>query len=707
MSENHPTTMQSSPRKTLAEWKLARSQNPHPQPPPQPQLRASEGLADVQPHRVDILRNRQLGTSLGPFDGNVGAYAQLGARHYFITTNTDYVPALPSLEIPHRVYLRSDMRYGTDDPTLWPQQWTDHYCHMPLIAKKGTRADLASMWWDPSPQDFIVGSAVTRGLGRLQPRRITPILDVVNMVVRRCTELRDTSRERLHPLFGELIQHILMWLEQLQTLPTTYPKMLFALTSLQREVLELDALYEYLTIYKTRMSNYLTATVPGVAQCVGAFTTLPMVAQQLWAAGVPFWLLRPLEVFDEENILRVVPLLEPSFGLPDGDAHGAGAPPVLYSGNSTVEKIGAIHSAALHTPWYHDPFETGFSRAPSPSPAPVVPVASTSRSILPPPMPRNHLLQQQERRYKPYAAKDSPKASAKKGAVKVQRDKFTRLDILEMPPAIVSMATALAQVDRGIVPYTSNDTDKRYILPEPALLVHTAPERRRHKFLYHWTLLADGFIYMLTRQPQLLRPQEWRDLLEGLIEERGAPGSKTQRRSAKLQDLIRPALEASNVTTISNFPASLESVPEFSLARTREIVWQVAETSFRFEFSSLDKRASGRDRLDEVKRCFAGHMLIGAPLEMSTQGWASTSVEERHRYVARTAALMLAWTTKSNRPNIIRRVAERHLWSPAEMENLETAVCRYYTQAFWEYFGRAAVVPLRLDHELEREEGEI
>ncbi|KAJ7042738.1 hypothetical protein C8F04DRAFT_1251556 [Mycena alexandri] len=679
-----------SPRKTLAQWRLERTQNPqlHPQP--------SQDSAQMHPHRIDLLRNRRSDIPLGPFDGNVAAHAQLGAQHYFITTNTNYVPTLPSLETPHRVYLRSDMRYGTDDPTLWPQQWTDHYCHMPLIAKRGSRPDLEPM------------CAVTRGLGRLQPARITPLLDVVNAVVRRCTELREASNAPLNPLFGELIQHILMWFEQLQTLPTTFSKMLFALTSLQREVLELDALYQYLTIYKPRMSNYLTpaASVPGVAQFVGAFTTLPMIAQQLWGAGVPVWFLRPIDVFDAENILRVVSLTEPSFRLPDSDAHGAGAPPALYSGNSTVEKIAAIHRAALYTPWYHDPFETGFSRGRSPSTTPAVPVASTSHVSPPPSISRDRpqQQQQQQQRYRPYGPR---KSTAKKGDVKVQRDKFSRVNITEMPPAIESMAAALAQVDREIVPYTSNDDDKRYVFPEPALLVNTNADRRHHKFLHHWNLLADGFIYMLTRQPQLLRPQEWRDLLEGLITERGAPGSKSQKRSAKLQDRIRPALEASNVTTISNFPVPDESIPQFTVNHTREIVWQVAETSFRFEFCSLDKRASGHDRLDQVKRCFAGHMLIGAPLEMSTKGWASTSPEERHRYVVRTAELMLDWTTKSIRPHIITRVADRRPWSPAEMETLEMAVCRYYTQAFWEYFGRAAVVPLRLDHDLEREEGEI
>jgi hypothetical protein len=127
-----------------------------------------------------------------------------------------------------------------------------------------------------------------------------------------------------------------------------------------------------------------TSTHTSAAEFVGAFTTVPFVAQQLWAAKVPFWFLRPVEVFDAENILDVVPLREPEFDLPDADAHGAGAPPVLYSGNSTLEKIAAIKRASVHTPWYHDPFETTDTRARSPSPDAATPVASSSRSPVQP-----------------------------------------------------------------------------------------------------------------------------------------------------------------------------------------------------------------------------------------------------------------------------------------------------------------------------------
>ncbi|KAJ7076149.1 hypothetical protein B0H15DRAFT_864487 [Mycena belliarum] len=670
-------------------------------------------------HSVDLLRNRDPLTPLGPFDGKAAAHAQIGAKHFFITTNADYVPAVPSLQLPHKVYLRTDMRYGPDDPTLWPQQYAAYYCHLPLISRKGARPELNIMWWNPTRSDFEVGSAITRGLGKLGGQQLARLLPPINDLVPRCKQFCRNSPTHATPLFGQLMQQVLMWIEQLQALPTTYTKMLFAVTSLQRTFLELDALYKYMSVYKERMNNYLAQDVNAdLGQFVGAFTTVPTVAQQFWAAGLPFWFIREYEVFDSENILSVVPLSHPNFDLPDPDAHGEGAPPSLYTGNSTMEKIEAIHRAAQQTPWYTDPFETGFTRTPSQPRDPAS--GSTSRAIalsaapISAPIPSSsHAVAQsgKDRRYKPYPAQPTAKVPAKakapNNAAKVERDKFARLAVAEMPPYIVSMANALASVDRSVVPYTSNAADRRYVLPEPALLVNSTSERRR-RFLHHWTLLADGFIYMLTqRQPLLLSGQEWRDILEGLMNERGPPGSRRNRRSSKLEEHIRPALEASNVTSLEGFPVPLDQLRHFTLKETHEIVWQVAETGFRLEFCALDRRASGQERVDDVRGCFAGHMLVGAPLHLGKQGWASGSLEERHRYVGRTACLMLDWTSKTACPDVIRRVKEHSRWSLDRMQELETAVCGYYTQSFWEYFGRAAVLPMRLEHELEQEPGEL
>jgi hypothetical protein len=155
--------------------------------------------------------------------------------------------------------------------------------------------------------------------------------------------------------------------------------MVFAVVSLQRAFLELDTLYNYTTIYKPRMDNYMNApsATTLVVQCVGAFTTVPTIAQQLSAARLPFWLLHPSFVVDAENILAVVPLREPIFY----DERGEDGPPIVYSGSSTSEKISAIHRAAVQMPWYCDPFGTCETRACLPSPPLVAnPSASTSHS---------------------------------------------------------------------------------------------------------------------------------------------------------------------------------------------------------------------------------------------------------------------------------------------------------------------------------------
>ncbi|KAJ6619653.1 hypothetical protein B0H10DRAFT_1946699 [Mycena sp. CBHHK59/15] len=561
------------------------------------------------------------------------------------------------------------------------------------------------MWWNPSPADFEVGSTVTRGLGRVHNGCIDKFLPFVNDLVACCKELRRTSRTPISPLFGELIQNILMLLEQLQTLPTTYTKMVFVVTSLQRACLELDALYNYTTIYKPRINNYLSAPPNSthVAQCVGAFTSVPVVAQQLYAARLPFWFLRPTFVFLTENILSVVALCEARFDVPD--TLGDGAPSIVYSGNSTEEKIAAIHSAAAQTPWYRDPFATVDSRPSLSSPpatqskaaaSKAIPIASSSGQVT-----RSH---NQRPHYKPYPSKPPGQAPVK-GPANTERDKFQILDVAEMPPSIAAWADALSQVDKSVSPFTIDPADRRYVFPEPALLVNTTPDRQR-KFLHHWTLLRDGFTYMLSQREhsQLLSAQEWRDVLEGHMTKRGHPDSKTYRRSKQLEDRIRPALQACNITNVEGFPVPPESLPEFSLAHAREIVWQVAEINFRFEFCALDRRASMKDRLEDVKACFAGRMLIGAPLEMSKRGFAAEKIEQRHRYFVRAATLMLDWNTQSPRPPVITRgFLEHSNWCASQMQSLETAVCRYYTQAFWEYFGRAAVVPLCLDHNIEGE----
>lgn len=298
---------------------------------------------------------------------------------------------------------------------------------------------------------------------------------------------------------------------------------------------------------------------------------------------------------------------------------------------------------------------------------------------------------------------------SQRGSTSAGRNKFVHLSVEGMPPpAIIEWADALSQVDQSIKPLTDNAADRSYILPEPALFVNTTPERRR-QLLHHWNLVGDGFYYMLGQPEhvQLLSAQQWRDVLEGRMAKRGAEGSRRNKRTGDLEELLRPALDAANVSSIEGFPVPIQNVPQFTLAQIEANVWRVAETSFRFELAALDRRAANTQRLAAVKACFAGGLLLGFPLEMAVLGWAAPTVEQRHPFVANTARLMLNWRCTSPVPDIVRRIGTSLAWSQAQMQALERAVCQFYTQAFWEYFGRAAVIPLRLTIELDKEEGEI
>ncbi|KAJ7060637.1 hypothetical protein C8F01DRAFT_1369611 [Mycena amicta] len=685
---------------------------------------------------IDLLKNRDFTAPLSSFDGNVGALVTIGKDEYFITTNADYIPALPTIELYHSITLQSDCRYGKDDPMVWPQQYCPQYSHLAFFVKKGARTDLEIMWWDPTLEDFIVVSSVTPSLGRVHPKYVDRFLLFINNIADRVRRLQKESKEPLPDVFGRLCQHVVRLVERIQTLPAIFLKTVFAVTSLQRACLELDAMYEYWTVYKARMDDFigphrlsfapaptyrqLAPSARGLgtvlAPCIGAYTSDPLVAQRLYTARIPFWLLRPTSVFAQEIILKIVAPIEPNFKVLDPvDHNGRVVMPntmrTLYE-NTTKAKFEAINDVVVHARWYRDPFETLKTGPPWPTTlsSPVSTIASsskatsssssTSRSVNKPYSSQRRPNQQGAADTS--GAKHSPKkkysAANEKGGkstagAQTERNKFQRLDSPLMPASIMSWQRALASVHQDVTPLSTNLDDRRYVFPEPALFANMTPEGQRRR-LHHWNLLRDAFVFVLSDQENETAPsysgQQWRDVLDGYLTTRGdAQGTfhqqKKHRRTAKLEDMIGPALDACNVETVQGFPVPSDSLLKFTEER------------------SGPAKSFGRSlRPDKVKHCFAGGMLIGAPLEKSQRGFAAATVEQRHPYFRRVASLMLDWTSVSPRPTILAANVLAHCdsegWRPVQQEALETAVCDFYTQSFWEHFGRAAIIPMRLEH---------
>lgn len=282
------------------------------------------------------------------------------------------------------------------------------------------------------------------------------------------------------------------------------------------------------------------------------------------------------------------------------------------------------------------------------------------------------------------------------------RNKFLPIENrLEMPPSIPAWEVALRKVDWTRHPrHNPRKQDGHYILPEPALFVSPEYQPVRQLRLHHFSMLRDALLYRIAHAPShslLLNPQEWRDVLSGKVEQQGRRNTKARERTGMIERLLAPALQACGITEHHDFPLDMRLVPEITHNRAKEIIWEVGETNFRFELVSLDRRASGLDRLEECKDCFPGRMLMGMPIEMSTRGLGSVFLSDRHSIYVWLAKLMCAWGGEV--PIVIQEAADEKEWTVHMMRELEEEVAGFYCQQFYDYYGRAAVIPMRIEHE--------
>ena len=80
---------------------------------------------------------------------------------------------------------RADVRYGPDDPTLWPQPWVKLYCHLGAIPRKpdDPNDSLSIMWWDPFCDDFeSFGGSIVNGLGQLLGSKLLSLQKMMSSI---------------------------------------------------------------------------------------------------------------------------------------------------------------------------------------------------------------------------------------------------------------------------------------------------------------------------------------------------------------------------------------------------------------------------------------------------------------------------------------------------------------------------------------------
>ncbi|KAJ6559497.1 hypothetical protein DFH09DRAFT_1083661 [Mycena vulgaris] len=463
-------------------------------------------------------------------------------------------------------------------------------------------------------------------------------------------------------------------LQRLQMLPSTEEVMLVAVRNLQRTILEVDALLAYLKLFKRRMETP-TEKAPAPGQFVGVYTGDPLVAQRFYMAGLPYWYIRPREMFTSSASTQWVTPRSPASQLQI--APHPKYTTICKATNNTDVIIEAIHNVSRTVEWYKDPYEYVEMSAPVASSSQTGSQGGGSRGDTRGPSQgrRDGGRQSSDHRYSPY---QSPAKPVERGSA--GRNKFELLDRPEMPPSIPAWESALKRVDTTEGPkYSVHKSDTYYVLPEPALLAAPELPAQRQLRLHHYQLLSDALLYRMGNPeeggppPAPLSSQEWREILGGKVAVQGHQRGRGEKRTQGIADVLRPAL-------------------------TKELIWQIAETNFHFECLSLDRRASGLKRPKECLKCFPGRLLMGIPFEYGKKGFAAIALKDRHPYNLVLASLMCDWRGR-HVPTIIRQAATEVAWTEQRVKELEYTVAMHYTQCFYDYFGRAPVIPMRLEHE--------
>ena len=237
--------------------------------------------------------------------------------------------------------------------------------------------------------------------------------------------------------------------------------------------------------------------------------------------------------------------------------------------------------------------------------------------------------------------------------------------------------------------------DRKYVFPEPGIFLG-ANAVRRAKYLSTWQAMEAACIHrLLSSTAPPLSNQEWRDILIGSLEFKSSDSTCAKAREHACR-LLGSAIDDLNLNTTD--PATPPSPPVDDL-EARAMLWRLSELNFRFELLALHKRAgtAGRDAVDcdqDVRNALELSSLQAIDMATSCQGFHSVDWRSRLPSLLRLATLMRAWS--GDKPLPILHEQPLAEYGERDTGVLEDTVARFYTDTFFIFFGRAAVIPTRL-----------
>ena len=579
------------------------------------------------------------------------------------------------------------------------------------------------MWLTPSSNNHIVSMPdVLTGVGLLDSLWVGQLRVAIDTLKARHKRYEHSTRgASVTPLVVELEDA----LARLELLPGTFSQVQFVVAHLQRVFLELTAWLDYAFIYYPMMIG-TAPRATSVANVIGTFIKPGPVIQQYLRAGIPLWIVHTAQKLP---LTRINALVEPCRAHEYVPVADASTPlPPFFSGSSTSEDKHMAYARFIHRfMGLANPLEmtTVDSRIQIPSSS-TAKVHSSTKA--PAPATSRGVKGKQPCEFKLAASflylivlrsftdpKHKPNQKLPDAVPPPGRNKFEEPKHHLLPPVMPSWGDALRNVDRNSTlrsmdspsPYTG------YVFPDPALFVSVQNEEKTITYIKNWLRYRPAFIYRVSSAASSARPlstQTWRTFLfsASFTENKNSTDSSFQKRRNEVMGILEECLHGDGVginvdlqTEVFKFcDVTMGLDPPLAPSAVQPIFWELYELNFRFELLALDthltcaQNKTPQSRQQVIKKCFPGRSLLVPEINHSMNGLTAANWKYRIPYLLEFWKVLKTW---AGCPEALKNIVPKDEgdYTQEEISALECQLAQFYTQSFFNKFGRAAVIPHR------------
>ena len=235
-----------------------------------------------------------------------------------------------------------------------------------------------------------------------------------------------------------------------------------------------------------------------------------------------------------------------------------------------------------------------------------------------------------------------------------------------------------------------------------------ANDEKKLSYLMTWLRCRTGWLWRLESEGNAaVSNQTWRDLLGMSSNKSTNDQTEAGRRRQKIQKLMGNGVYGRGLS----YSSASSSSPVFwreqpltdnvmpPLEIVHEIFCELYELSFRCELLALDRRLSRDHDQQRIIACFPGSSggLTIVSFSAESEGLAAKDWRSRLRYIRALILIMYNWNVE-HFPSAFRLAESRpETITETQGMEMERAAACFYTQHFFDYFGRAPIIPHYLE----------